>query len=80
MIKNLYMKDKTGKIVVAVDDLKFDGKNLIVPSYWTSVLIDYLDVANVEKMKVADREDFNIFKKFLSTVQDYKTEESSEQN
>lgn len=80
MIKNLYMKDKTGKIVVTVDDLKFDGKNLIVPSYWTSVLIDYLDVANVEKMKAADREDFNIFKKFLSTVQDYKTEESSEQN
>ena len=61
MIKNLYMNDKTGKIIVAVDDLKFDGKNLIVPSYWTSVLIDYLDATNFDKMKAADREDFNIF-------------------
>lgn len=80
MIKNLYMNDKNGKILVAVDDLKFDGKNLIVPSYWTSVLIDYLDVTNIEKMKAADQEDFNTFKKFLSVVQDYKAEASSEGN
>jgi hypothetical protein len=80
MIKNLYMKDKSGKIIVAVDDLKFDGKNLIVPSYWNSVLIDYLDAANCDKMKPADREDFNIFKKFLCAVEDYKDEAASRGN
>jgi hypothetical protein len=80
MIKNLYMNDKTGKIIVAVDDLKFDGKNLIVPSYWTSVLIDYLDATNFDKMKAADREDFNIFKKFLCAVQDHKDEAASKGN
>jgi len=80
MIKNLYTNDKTGKIIVAVDDLKFDGKNLIVPSYWTSVLIDYLDATNCDKMKAADREDFNIFKKFLCAVQDHKDEAASKGN
>lgn len=80
MIKNLYMKDGGGNILVAVDDLKFDGQNLIIPSYWTSVIIDYLDGVDSAKMKGADREDFNSFKQFFSDVQEHKQEHSSKGN
>ncbi len=80
MIKDLSMEKKANKIIINVDDLKFDGKDLIIPSYWTSVVIDYLNAVDEKKIKDADKEDFNCFKKFFYDVNSYKEERYSEGN
>lgn len=69
MIKDLYMKDK---YVVQADDLKFDGKNIIIPSYWISNLCDYIKNADIHDLSDADKEDYKMFKKFLWDVEEYK--------
>ncbi|MFZ9376800.1 MAG: hypothetical protein ACO25K_06720 [Candidatus Fonsibacter ubiquis] len=56
---------------VKADDLKFDGKNLIIPSYYTSVILDYLKTTDIHDMNEADKEDFKAFKNFLYDVEEY---------
>lgn len=69
MEKDLYMPDK---YPVVQDDLKFDGKNIIIPSYYVSVLLDYLKTTDTHDMSEADKEDYKIFKGFLSDIEQYK--------
>lgn len=69
MEKELYMPDK---YPVTQEDLKFDGKNIIIPSYWGSVLLDYVKTADIHDMNEADKEDYKMFKRFLSDVEEYK--------
>lgn len=69
MEKELYMADKY-KIVS--DDLKFDGKNIIIPSYWIDNLCDYIKNADIHDLSDADKDDYKIFRKFLWDVQEYK--------
>lgn len=71
MKKDLYMKKP---FPVKSDDLKFDGKNLIIPSYYTDVLLDYLNEVDPKNMEQADADDFMSFKDFLFSVQEYKNQ------
>jgi len=71
MEKELFMNDKY-KIVS--DDLKFDGKNIIIPSYWVSNLCDYIKTADIHDLNDADKEDYKIFRKFLWDVEEYKNQ------
>lgn len=71
MEKELFMDDKY-KIVS--DDLKFDGKNIIIPSYWVDNLCDYIKNADIHDLNDADKDDYKIFKKFLWDIQEYKNQ------
>ena len=71
MEKELFMNDKY-KIVS--DDLKFDGKNIIVPSYWIDNLCDYIKNADIHDLNDADKDDYKIFRKFLWDIQEYKNQ------
>ena len=46
MKKDLYMKNPNEKIVIQSDDLKYDGKNIVIPSYYAGIISEYL--ANVD--------------------------------
>jgi len=59
---------------VKVDDLKFDGKNLIIPSYWLSSILEYLKTTDTHDMNEADKEDFKLLKNFLYDVEEYKNQ------
>lgn len=74
MAKELYL-NKENK-VVKVDDLSFDGKQLNIPSYWTSTILDIVNGKSTED----DVEDFNTFKEFLSKVEDYIEEQNNSGN
>lgn len=71
MERELYKNDD--KSVIRNDDLIFDGKNIIIPSYWVSNLCDYIYWAKekAEKSNEADLEDFNQLRMFLDDVQEY---------
>jgi len=69
MEKDLYMKDK---YFVQSDDLKYDGKNLIIPSYWVDNLCDYITNTDIHDLSDADKEDYKLFKLFLYDVQEFK--------
>lgn len=69
MIKDLYMKDK---YVIEADDLKFDGKNIVIPSYWISSLCEYIKNYNFEAETQADIEEYKSFRKFLWDIEEYK--------
>ena len=69
MEKELFMKDK---YTIQSDDLKYDGKNIIIPSYWVDNLCDYIKNADIHYLSDADKEDYKIFKLFLYDVQEYK--------
>ena len=71
MEKELFMNLK---YPVVSDDLKFDGKNLIIPSYYTSTMLDYLKTTDIHDMDEADKEDFKAFKSFLHDVEEYKNQ------
>jgi hypothetical protein len=71
MEKELYLKDK---YPVVSDDLKFDGKNIIMPSYYTGIICDYLSHVDAKGMNDADRNDYFAFVKFFEDVMDYKAE------
>jgi len=72
MIKELYMKESQGEAVIRSDDLKFDGKNIIIPSYYDSVIYDYLDKVDTKDMSDADKHDFLAFRSFFGAIIDYK--------
>jgi len=65
MEKDLYLKDKYS---IEVDDLKFDGKNMIIPSYWAGVLSDYIRNFDPSKESEADRQDYKNFRDFVTKV------------
>jgi hypothetical protein len=60
--------------IIVVDDLKYDGKNLVIPSYWTDTIEYFLRQINVESIEVDERPDFNTLKEFIIRVQDKKQE------
>jgi hypothetical protein len=76
MKKDLYMKNPNEKILVQSDDLKYDGKNIIIPSYYAGIISEYL--ANVEvgtaNFSDADYHDYLAFCSFFEAVMDYKAD------
>ena len=74
MIKDLYMKNPNDKILVQSDDLKYDGKNIIIPSYYAGIVSEYL--ANVDlkasNFNDADMHDYLAFCSFFEAVVDHK--------
>lgn len=72
MQKDLYMKNPNEKIVVQSDDLKYDGKNIIIPSYYAGVISDYLANVDTQSMNDADKHDFMAFSSFFEAIVDYK--------
>ena len=72
MIKDLYMKNINDKILVQSDDLKFDGKNIIIPSYYVDTILDYVKDYNLNGVPLVDIEDYQLFRNFLYDVQEFK--------
>lgn len=72
MIKDLYMKNINDKILVQSDDLKFDGKNIIIPSYYVDTILDYVKDYNLNGVPLVDIEDYQLFRNFLHDVQEFK--------
>lgn len=58
------------KIYVKKDDLSFDGKTLLIPSYWTATMLDMLN----NRVEPEDMQDAQLLKDFLSDVLDYKAD------
>ncbi len=77
MKKDLYMKTPNEKILVQSDDLKFDGKNIIIPSYYASIVYDYLDNVDIKDMNLndADMNDYLAFCSFFEAIMDYKADQ-----
>jgi len=73
MEKELYLKDK---YVIESDDLKFDGKNIIIPSYYASIISDYLANVDLKDMNLneADFHDYLAFCSFFEAIIDYKAD------
>lgn len=62
-------------IVVAKDDLIYDGKNIIIPSYWVSTLAEYFHKSQIKpnfNIEECDLIDVDNFKKFLFEVEEVK--------
>jgi hypothetical protein len=76
MKKDLYMKKPNENTVIQSDDLKFDGKNIIIPSYYASIVSDYLDNVNTKDMNLndADMHDYLAFCSFFEAIMDYKAD------
>jgi len=72
MQKDLYLNKISEKIIIQADDLKFDGKNVIVPSYWVDSLCEYIKNYKLEGECQADIEDYKTFRNFLWDIQEYK--------
>lgn len=71
MQKELYTKVQ---YPVRHDDLKFDGDNIVIPSYWANSIHDFLFNVNKSNIDVSDIEDLNSLKNFIADVVDYKTD------
>jgi hypothetical protein len=67
--KNLIFQEQ---FPVKSDDLKFDGKNIIIPSYYVDTLIDYVNCVEKSDLSEGDVQDYVDFRKFLFDVQKYK--------
>lgn len=75
MEKELFMNKKPKmSVVIQSDDLIFDGKNIIIPSYYDSVIYDYLKDVDTNDMSDADIEDYKAFRKFFGDIINYKSE------
>ena len=72
MIKDLYMKNINDKILVQSDDLKYDGKNIVIPSYYVDTILDYVKDYNLNGVPLVDIEDYQLFRNFLCDVQEFK--------
>lgn len=55
------------KLYVKKDDLSYDGKTLLIPSYWTETMLDMLN----NKVEPEDLQDAQLLKDFLNEVLDY---------
>jgi hypothetical protein len=72
MQKELYIKEKPqAKVAVKNDDLVFDGKSVIIPSYWVGSISDFINNVDINSINEADREDFKQFKDFLFDVEEF---------
>ena len=60
------------KVIIQHDDLKFDGKNIIIPSYWINSLCEYIKDYKTEGEMEADIEDYKAFQSFLWDIQEHK--------
>jgi len=58
------------KYPIVVDDLKYDGKNLVIPSYWAESILDFVEDSKLEHGD-ADYEDLKSFRNFLSDIVKY---------
>jgi hypothetical protein len=75
MEKDLYMKgDANRKTVIQHDDLKYDGKNLIIPGYWANTLAEYIKLVDENKISENDKQDLETFKSFIFDVEYSKNE------
>lgn len=61
------------KTVIKTDDLVYDGKNIIIPSYWSDSLSDFIQHVNVNELNEFDKPDFELLVKFLTEVNDHKS-------
>lgn len=69
MEKELYLSRKnSSRAIIQNDDLIFDGKNIEIPSYYASLVLDYISSAPVKSWPEADQEDFNQFKGFFEDI------------
>ena len=70
------MSNIQNKVIIQSDDLKFDGKNIIIPSYYASIISDYLDNVNTKDMNLndADMHDYLAFCSFFEAIMDYKAD------
>ena len=70
------MSNIQNKVIIQSDDLKFDGKNIIIPSYYASIISDYLDNVNIKDMNLndADMHDYLAFCSFFEAIMDYKAD------
>lgn len=59
-------------MIIQHDDLKFDGKNITIPSYWINSLCEYIKDYKTDGEMEADIEDYKAFQVFLWDVQEYK--------
>ena len=72
MKKDLYLKSPEERIIIQSDDLKFDGKNIIIPSYYINTILDYVKDYKLDGVPQVDIEDYQLFRNFLYDVQEYK--------
>lgn len=66
------MSNIQNKVIIQSDDLKFDGKNIIIPSYYDGVICDYLNHVDVKGMDDANHQDYLEFRRFFEAIMDYK--------
>lgn len=72
MSKKEFFLDKVYDVVK--DDLKYDGKNLIIPSYWVQSMCDFISQYEENAVKSGvdssdpDFQDFKFFQSFLFEV------------
>ena len=69
MLKDLILNEQ---YPVKSDDLKFDGKNIIIPSYYVDTLIDYINCVEKSDLSQGDVQDYVDFRNFLFSVKKYK--------
>lgn len=77
MKKDLYMKKSQDKVVIQSDDLIFDGKNIVIPSYYASVIYDYLSYVDQNSLQDADKVDYFDFLEFIENVIDHKNNKTN---
>ena len=66
------MSNIQNKVIIQSDDLKFDGKNITIPSYYTDVILDYVKDYKLEGVPLVDIEDYQMFLNFLYDIQEFK--------
>jgi hypothetical protein len=66
------MSNAQNKIAIQHDDLKFDGKNITIPSYWINSICEYIKDYKTDGEMEADIEDYKAFQGFLWDIQEYK--------
>jgi hypothetical protein len=75
MEKELTIKDKVNNpIVIQHDDLKFDGKNIIIPSYYVDTILDYVKDYKLDGVPMVDIQDYQLFRNFLYDIQEHKNQ------
>ena len=73
MEMELTIKDKViNPIIIQHDDLKFDGKNITIPSYYIDSLCEYIKDYKTDGELEADIDDYKAFRSFLYDVQEHK--------
>ena len=68
------MKKPNENTVIQSDDLKYDGKNIIIPSYYAGIISEYLTNVDLKAagFNDADMHDYLAFCSFFEAILDYK--------